>query len=205
MNSSEKIARRGRGRPPGFDRLAALDAAVPVFWARGYEGASVDDLTAAMGLNRSSLYQAFGDKRALFFEALDRYGETVGSAPLAALRSAPGPFAEAARAFVMAAINSQTDPSHPLGCLVTCVLADSAGLDSECRDRLASILRATDDALTARATSARDAGELPTSSDPRRIAFMLSSLMHSLSLRARAGEKPDALRRDAAAILGGMF
>jgi AcrR family transcriptional regulator len=201
MNDPEKSPQRGRGRPPGFDRQKALDAAIDVFWARGYEGASIDDLTSAMGLNRSSLYQAFGDKRALFSAALDRYGDTMGSAPLLAFRAAKGSFREAALVFLRTALENQTRADHPRGCLVTCVLADSAGLDAASRERLAAILQATDAELAARVAGARDAGELPATTDPHALAVQLSSLMHSLSLRARAAVPADRLWRDAQAVL----
>ena len=79
----EKV--RPRGRPRAYDPEEALDKAVEVFWAHGYAGTSLDDLSAAMGMGRPSIYNAFGDKEALFMKALGRYRDTVGSTPLAAM------------------------------------------------------------------------------------------------------------------------
>ena len=87
---NERVS-RPRGRPRGFDPDAVLDRVIPVFWARGYEGASMEDLTAAAGLARPSLYAAFGDKRGLFLAALDRYAATLGRGPVDALAGAEAP------------------------------------------------------------------------------------------------------------------
>ena len=77
-NKSQSVKKRGtaqRGRPRAFDADAALDGALKVFWEKGYDGASLPDLTRAMGINRPSLYAAFGNKESLFRKALDRYAE----------------------------------------------------------------------------------------------------------------------------------
>ncbi|MCU0627341.1 MAG: TetR/AcrR family transcriptional regulator, partial [Gemmatimonadaceae bacterium] len=186
--------RRPRGRPREFDRDAALDVAVAVFWARGYEGASVDDLTLAMGLNRSSLYRAFGDKHALFRAALARYGETSGAAPMRALRAHPGPARDALRAFLHAAVDAQTRAGQPRGCLVTCVATDAAGTHPDVAAEARAVYRATDRLLAEYVHEAQARGELPADLDADVLATTLSALMHSLSLRARAGTARTALR-----------
>ena len=84
----ENIAKRPPGRPRGFDLEAALDCAIPIFWAKGYEGASFRDLTRAMGISPPSLMAAFGDKRGLFESAVARYAETVAGRHMAALQGA---------------------------------------------------------------------------------------------------------------------
>ena len=94
---------RPRGRPRQFNPDDVLDRAVEVFWERGYAGASLDDLTAAMRLNRPSVYAAFGDKHSLFLAALDRYGATLGRQPLEAMLREPDP-ADGMRAFLGAAV-----------------------------------------------------------------------------------------------------
>jgi AcrR family transcriptional regulator len=205
MNVPDISTKRPRGRPVKFVRETALDAAVGVFWARGVEGASIDHLTEAMGLNRSSLYQAFGDKRALFFAALDRYQATIGRVPLRELDDLDRSFEASARAFLAAAILNQTTIGRPRGCMLTCVLSDSAGLDEVCRDRLETAFRETDERLKTSASRAQTLGEIDPSADPGQIAFMLSGLMHSLSLRARAGVAAQALTAQARAALDSMF
>jgi len=86
----EKLAKRPSGRPRGFSLEAALDAAIPVFWAKGYDGASFRELTRAMGITPPSLMAAFGDKRGLFDAAVARYAETIAAKHLAALQGADG-------------------------------------------------------------------------------------------------------------------
>src|SRR5260370_10300784 len=78
---------RQRGRPRSYDPEAALDAAAQLFWAKGYVDTTLDELGAAMGMGRPSIYNAFGDKEALFLRALQRYRETVGTAPLRAMKA----------------------------------------------------------------------------------------------------------------------
>src|SRR5712672_80887 len=105
-----------RGRPRDFDVDEALDRALEVFWRRGYEGASLPDLTAAMGINRPSLYAAFGSKEGLFRRALDRYAE----GPAAYVREAlDEPTARrVAERLLGGAAERLTDPRNPGGCLV---------------------------------------------------------------------------------------
>src|SRR6202166_5053835 len=103
------------GRPRGFAENAALDAAMRVFWERGYEGSTLADLTKAMGINRSSMYATFGDKQALFRMAIARYEE----GPAAYVREAlEQPTVRAVvEALLSGALELLTDPSHPRGCL----------------------------------------------------------------------------------------
>ena len=103
------------GRPREFDEAAALDAAMRVFWAKGYEGASLDDLTSAMGINRSSLYSSFGDKEALFQKVLAHYRE----GPMAYFANALArPTArEVVEGLLRGTVKFLSDSTHPKGCL----------------------------------------------------------------------------------------
>src|ERR1700712_337188 len=109
--------KRGRGRPRSFDPDVALDAAITLFWTKGYDGVSLDDIGAAMGLARPSIYRAFGSKDQLFLKALSRYRDTVASRPVAALDAAPTATA-GVTAFLDATVTYvSADASHQ-GCLI---------------------------------------------------------------------------------------
>src|SRR5215469_12846659 len=112
---TKKIS-RPRGRPRSFDVEKALDRALEVFWRKGYEGATLSDLTGAMGINRPSLYAAFGNKEALFRKALDRYIEGPAQYVAAALERRTA--REVALALLEGLIQLLTDPHYPGGCLI---------------------------------------------------------------------------------------
>lgn len=173
--------KRPVGRPRGFSPEAALDRAIPVFWAKGYEGASYRDLTTAMGISAPSLVAAFGDKRGLFDAAVTRYAETIAARHLTALQAANGLEARLA-AFFAAVIATVSSDGHPTGCLVTCALAEAAGDDAAASARLRKLMSAADEAL---ARAFETAGLEPEEAIGR--ARIAAATMHSLALRARAG------------------
>src|SRR2546423_9970140 len=112
-----KIARPSIGRPRAFDVDLALDRALHVFWRKGYEGASLSDLTQAMGINRPSIYAAFGDKEALFRKVLDRYAEGPTAHVMKALEHADARVAM--ERLLLGAADAATSPSWPAGCLMS--------------------------------------------------------------------------------------
>jgi AcrR family transcriptional regulator len=124
-----------RGRPRSFDRTAALHRAMELFWERGYEGASLSDLTAAMGIGSPSLYAAFGSKAALFKEAVAYYNATTGG-PQRELEAAP-----TARAGIEALLRhyarAYVEPGHPPGCMVMLAATTGAAENEEVRRFLA--------------------------------------------------------------------
>src|ERR1700731_1201666 len=112
----QKKTARALGRPRSFETGEVLDAAMKVFWCKGYEGASLADLTRAMGINRPSLYAAFGSKEGLFRKALDRYAEGPSAYVLEALNE---PTARAvAERLVAGSADLLTHPRNPHGCLL---------------------------------------------------------------------------------------
>jgi AcrR family transcriptional regulator len=193
----EKLAKHPPGRPRGFSLEAALDRAIPIFWAKGYDGASFRDLTSAMGISPPSLMAAFGDKRGLFDAAVARYAETIAAKHLTALEVADG-LCDRLTAFFAAVIANAAGEGHPTGCLVTCVLADVAGDDAAASAQLAMLVAAADASLT---RQFRDAGFDPK--EARGRAQIAAATMHSLTLRARAGMPKAELQQvsDAAVML----
>ena len=183
-----------RGRPRSFDAEEALDRALHVFWAKGYEGASLEDLEKAMGINRPSLYAAFGNKQSLFRKALDRYQEY---GPVAHLRDALGlPTARAVFDRVLAdAADQLTDPRHPRGCLAV-QGALACGDDAQCiRQELADRREAGVTTLTKRFERARKEGDLPKSVQPGALARYLATVVHGMSVQAASGATRSQLRQ----------
>ncbi|NZA27175.1 TetR/AcrR family transcriptional regulator [Luteimonas sp. SJ-92] len=182
-----------RGRPRGFDRDDALRAAMHVFWERGYEGASIGELTRAMSINRPSLYSAFGDKETLFAEAVARY-EREENATARALRDRP-----TARAAVEAVLRDNADaycdPATPRGCLVVTAAVNCAPEHTSVRARLAASQRAVSEALLRRIRRAVAEGELPGETDVGALAGYYDALLQGLSLQARAGVSRRRLQR----------
>src|SRR6202035_591078 len=108
---------RSRGRPRSYDSDVALDCAAELFWAKGFTDTSLDDLSAAMGMGRPSIYNAFGDKEALFIRALERYRDTTGSSPLRAMETEDS-IRDAIDAFFHQIVEYATADRSHLGCLL---------------------------------------------------------------------------------------
>ncbi len=187
------------GRPRAFDVDEALDRALDVFWRQGYEGTALSDLTAAMGINRPSLYAAFGNKEALFRKVLDRYAE--GPAAYAA-RALELPRArDVVEALVYGAIELTTGPDTPLGC-INVRTAQACGPDAEPARHEAMIRRAADHAaLRNRLRRARAEGDLPPDSDPGALARFVTTFVDGIAVQASGGTSRAQLRRAAAIAL----
>ena len=180
-----------RGRPRGFDVDAALDQALRVFWRKGYAGASLPELTEAMGINRPSLYAAFGNKEALFLKALDRYSE----AHAARLREATArPTArEVAERFLRGSVDAQTSPGNPPGCLVVRGTLSCGEEADPIRRELLARREAGDAALRDRFERAKVEGDLPANADPAVLARYLTTVILGLAVRAADGASREEL------------
>ena len=182
-----------RGRPRGFDRDAALQRAMEVFWAKGYDGAALSDLTAAMGINPPSLYAAFGSKEALFREAVDLYGAIEGTEIWAAIDEAPTA-REAIRQFLTATANVFTRPGKPPGCLVVL----SALHPNDTNENVYRVLREkrADNVATLRDRLKRAVreGELPKGVDTLAVATFYVTVQQGMSIQARDGATRETLR-----------
>ena len=190
--TGSKAVQAHKGRPREFDADSALDKALHVFWQRGYEGTSLTDLTEAMGINRPSLYAAFGNKEELFRRALDRYAER---GPSRALREA---LAEATARGVVALLlknvaHALTDPGNPRGCLavqgaLTCGEASDAIKQELCKRRSEA-----EQMLRERLQRAKDEGDLASDADPAQLARFVSTITQGMSVQAAGGASRDDL------------
>ena len=178
---------RRRGRPRAFEPDVALARAMDLFWKEGFAATSLDELSAATGLNRPSLYGAFGDKRALYLQAYERYRERVRDA-FAPLLNEAAPLREKLRRILTAALDLYLSGDEgPRGCFTVLTASSDAIHDPEVRPVVAKALENTEGAFERLFASAREAGDLPPEADPARLARMTSATLHSLSVRARAG------------------
>lgn len=203
MSTRRPAGARKRGRPAEFDREAALDAALATFWRRGYGNASLGELTAAMHINRPSLYGAFGNKQRLYAASVAHYVATIGATYLAPL--AEPRLADALNGFFDAMIEGVTGKHGPRGCVVACTMPAEAGVSPAAQAQLAAVLEQIDGAWSARLAAARAAGEIARRRDPRVLGQLVASGMLALSIRARAGAPKRTLRAIANEIVAAVL
>jgi len=181
------------GRPRAFDADKALDEAMEVFWRHGYDGATIAQLTKAMGINPPSLYAAFGSKEDLLKAALDRYSARRAEF-MCDILSAPTAREVAGRMLLQIA-DSQTDPANPPGCLlVQGGLACGAGHENVPFE-LAARRAQTEDQLRERFIKAKAEGDLGAEADPVALARYLSAVTAGMGVLASSGADRDALRQ----------
>ncbi|MFF3752409.1 TetR/AcrR family transcriptional regulator [Streptomyces sp. NPDC002018] len=179
------------GRPREFDIDAALGIALEVFWAKGYEGASMADLTQAMGINRPSLYAAFGNKEQLFLKALDLY---AGEFHSAASGFAQETTARAAiEAFLRATALLCTGPATPKGCLLVQGALAVGNASESIREELAARRAAVLDAIQQRLRQGVEEGDLPRGTDAAALARYVMVTNHGIAVQAAGGATRDEL------------
>ena len=182
-----------RGRPRAFCVDEALAAALRVFWSKGYEGASLTDLTEAMGVTRPSLYAAFGNKEALFRKALDLY-QSEKMAFMSAALEAPTARGVAER-MLTNALSMQTSGANPPGCLN---VISSLACGSEAQAVKAEVVArraVVEAALTRRFEQAKAQGDLPESADPGGLVHYLIAVMQGMAVQAGSGASRETLER----------
>ena len=183
----------GMGRPREFDAETALDQAMEVFWRHGYEGATIAQLTEAMGINPPSLYACFGNKEGLLKAALDRYTKLRGvwmdevvAAPTAR---------DVAERMLMGIAEKQTDPANPPGCLlVQGGIACGTGSENVPFE-LAARRAQNEDQLRDRFVRAKADGDLKESADPAALARYVSAVAVGMGVMASSGADREALRQ----------
>lgn len=194
MKTSAKL-----GRPPAFDKDAALDIAMRIFWERGFEGTSMSDLSQAMGIHPSSIYAAFGDKQALFALAAKRYVDAPAQYMVKALEQ------PTLRGFILAAFDNTVEflgsKEHPSSCF-TLTGAISCGVDTEPAKILMREMRLENEAaIKSRLLKARKAGEFPKAENVDDYTRYLSSLLSGLAIQAANGSTRAELKRTAEVAL----
>jgi AcrR family transcriptional regulator len=185
------------GRPWSFDRDAAIDTAMLLFWRHGYEGVSVGDLTKAIGVAPPSLYAAFGSKAGLYGQAMARYEETRGGLDAVAISAAPS-LPEAVRLLLENAVAAVTQREQERGCMI------SSGLVA-CHPDHAALAR--DAAARREALRGRIAGALsPFAGDDQvqQLARHLAAVMQGISIQARDGVAPSELRGIVEDVVAGV-
>jgi AcrR family transcriptional regulator len=187
------------GRVRQFDADEALDRALQVFWARGFAGATLPELTKAMGINRPSLYAAFGNKEQLFHRAVDRYQAGPQSFVGEALKK---PAARAvAEALFAGFVRMQRDRSNSRGCMIVSG-ALACGEEAEpVRRELARLRQATVAALQERFDRAVHEGDLPAGTDCATLARYIATVLNGLAVQAASGATETELRSVAAMAL----
>jgi len=182
------------GRPRSFDEAEALEKATQVFWSKGYDGVTIDDLVAGMGVGRPSLYAVFGDKRTLFLRALRAYAERKGASAAKALFS-PQSLRDSIAGFLRYAVESATEKGSAPGCLIVCVapVVD----DAEVRQFLKDAAAAGVALVERRFRDGISAGEMPSDFPVAVRAIQVTDLARGLTMRAQIGTPRRTLLKDA--------
>jgi AcrR family transcriptional regulator len=184
---------RALGRPREFEPERALGKALRVFWQHGYEGTSLTDLTAAMGINRPSMYATFGNKEELFRKVLDRYAQDAACSVREGLRE------PTARAAVEKILSGSADElcatGHPRGCLLVQGALACGDASEGVRRELVLRRAAAETAIRERLERAKAEGDLPADADAVELAGFVMTVLHGLSVQAAGGASRDKLRR----------
>jgi AcrR family transcriptional regulator len=182
-----------RGRPRTFCTEQALDAAMKVFWEKGYEGTTLPDLERAIGVNRPSLYAAFGNKEALFRKVVERYGE----GPACFMRGAVElPTArQVVERTLFATIDLVTNPKNPGGCLAVQGALACGDEAAAAREQLAAVRAAGEEMLRRRFERAKAERDLPRGTTPADLARYVVTVMHGISVEAAGGASRQQLQR----------
>jgi AcrR family transcriptional regulator len=182
-----------RGRPREFDADQALDRATEVFWRQGYDGTSITDLTASMGINAPSLYAAFGNKRELFDKVMDRYMETRIARRAKAL--ALDDPVEASRRYLEGVVLDGTMPDHPKGCLMVGGALVCSDANRDVADQLAALRTDVRNDLQRLFARAIEAGRLPAGTDAASLGAYVAAVAQGISVEASGGASRTSLMK----------
>jgi AcrR family transcriptional regulator len=172
-------------RPREFDEHQVLQKALELFWTRGFERCSIDDVVRATGLSRASLYGAFGDKETLFNKVVDLYVASVSSCALDPLRV--GDPLATLREYLHARVSGAVPSRGPRGCFLLLASTMDGDIAKHARELLANSLGATAEAFAGLVVSAQAQGQLARHHDPARVGMYLCVLLNGVAVSARAG------------------
>jgi AcrR family transcriptional regulator len=184
--ASSAAAPRRRGRPRAYEPDVALAKALDLFRRDGFAATSLDDLSAATGMNRPSLYGAFGDKRELYIKSYQRYRDDARAAIIDIFRTEQPIRERLARIFAVALDIYLSGESGPRGCFTVMTAASEAVSDPQIRAMVLEGFVELDKAFAACFRRAKEKGELPESADPEVLAQLASATIHTVAIRARA-------------------
>ncbi len=193
MNDTKRI-----GRPRNFDIDEALTAAMKVFWSKGYDGASLKDLTKAMGISGPSMYAAFGDKRQLYLKTIDRYADVNGCAPIIIFES-ESDIKKAVKGFLESVIEYSTDQSSgKSGCFLASCVSTNVGEVEGVKERMNSAIAETDTRLAQKFELEKSKGNLPSNFPSKERARLMYDMRQGYVFRGRAGCSAKDLKEDIA-------
>lgn len=175
------------GRPRAFDCNEALDKALEVFWEKGYEGASMPDLTAAMGINRPSIYAAFGNKESLFRKALDRYMEK-SAACFQEIMNEPTAYLVAERL-----LHHTVEKATSRGCMMVQGALSCSKQGEPIKQELIARRALTQKLLSERFARAKAEGDLPAGENADDLARYVATILQGISIQATSGTAVEAL------------
>jgi TetR/AcrR family transcriptional repressor of nem operon len=190
-------------RKKEFDEYEVLHRAMEIFWHKGYEATSVQDLVEQMGINRGSLYGTFTDKRALFLAAIQYYDQTIVTSVVRVLHS-PGSPRAAIENYVRSVVEAAVEDRERTGCFLTNSAVEVGPHDPEAEQRLQASLQRIEAAFLDALIAARQMGELGTRRDLRDMARFLTSSLQGLRVMARVNPDRDALRAVADIIVASL-
>jgi AcrR family transcriptional regulator len=199
--AGEPVAPKRRGRPRAYQPDIALGKALELFRKGGFAATSLDDLSAATGMNRPSLYGAFGDKRALYIKSHQRYRDDARAATADIFRDELPIRKRLQRIYAVALDIYLSGESGPRGCFTVMTATSEAVFDPEIRSMVLEGLVELDKAFATCFRLAKEKGELPASADPAVLAQLASATIHTIAIRARAGVP----RKELEAIVNGAI
>jgi AcrR family transcriptional regulator len=185
------------GRQRTFDKHQALEAAMRVFWQKGYVGASLADLTQSMGINKPSMYAAFGNKEQLFIQATKHYIDHFAAGHARFLHDETHPLTQRLKQFLLSAVASQCGGHGPKGCYLSVCVSESASPDlpDQAQATIEQAKDLTENLLSCFFQQGKDNGELDTAIDAQHLAQYFVTLLHGTAAMARAGKNLAELER----------